>query len=186
MNYRAAILFSVFATLAVAMLSYAQVTPYSNSTQVGFHVVNISTYSVATVFIGADRYNITQNYITPSTSGETVNGHPYYLTLNAPMQISGQNNSYIMLVKVNYIPRQHTVNFNIYQLQPPATTTTTSVPSTSTTSVKPTTTIIDTTLPYTTIASTAPTTTTAQSSGSSINNILQRIISFLQNLFSHL
>lgn len=185
MNYRAAILFSICATLAVAMLPYAQVTPYSNSTQVGFHVVNISTDSIVRVVIGTAYYNITQNYITPNESGETVNGHSYDLYSNAPVQLSSQNLSYIMLVKVNYIPRQHTVNFNIYQKQPPPSTTTTSVPSTSTTTT-PTTSLPSTTVIFNSTTTYTPSTTTMAQSLGGLGNIFQQIISFLKNLFSHL
>ncbi len=182
MNGRIAVLVSIFALLAIVALPHAQIVPYSNSTQVGYHIINISTYDTSGVVIGIYLENFTQNYITPNESGVTVDGHSYYLNLNTPMPLYDQNSSYIVLVKVNYIPRLHTVDFNIYQLQPvPMTTTTTSVPTISTTSIETTTTV----LPANTITSASSTTTIAQSLGV-IGSVFQQIISFLQSLLSHI
>ena len=200
-------------TIAVAIaasmagVQAAQIIPYSNITQLGYHLMNMSTYSVTTLTIGNHTLKYTQNYITPSTAGVTINNVSYSLNASQTIALSGNNGVYIALVKVNYIPRLHTVDLNIYQKV-----------TTTTTTIAPTTTIAQSTticsLPMipagctwistanatapcaghvacptnTTISATTtqPTTTVQQSPQGGISSLLQRIIAAIRSFFSKL
>ncbi len=180
---------AIAAALIVALpVSYAAlpqfpITPYSNVTQVGYHVLNISTYGYFTAVIGQRSFNTTQNFISPNESGVTINNVSYDLYPGKPVLISGTNDSYVMLVRVNYIPRQHTVNVNIYSLQPTITTTSSTTSSTSTTAPA-----ILTTVPIIAHTTSINQTTTiaAQQSGSQLGNFIARLIAALKSLFSKL
>ncbi len=162
---------ALFAVLLMGLAGVASaqvfnITPYSNSTQVGYHVTNSSTSDSDSIYINGEYLYFVQNFITPNESGVTVDNTSYYLYLNRPVALVQGNNSYLVLYQINYIPRLHTADFNIYENQPPSTTTTTA--TTTSTTMVPTTSKTTTILP-TTATSTAAvaSTTVAQSSGSS-------------------
>ena len=158
------------------------ITPYSNASQFGYHVINISTYGYFTATIGSHVFNTTQNYISPNEAGVTINNVSYNLYPGKPVPIVNENGSYVMLVKVNYIPRLHNVNLNIYSLQPTTTTTisTTSVSTTSTTTAPPTTTLY--TAPSTSTVSTTAMQQGATTTGSIISQLIAAIKGFLSRL----
>lgn len=169
---------------AYAALPQFPITPYSNSTQVGYHVVNISTYGYFTAVIGSASFNVTQNFISPNESGATVNNVDYNLYVGRPVLIAGTNASYLMLVRINYIPRLHTVNFNIYSLQAQSTTSTIAASTTTIVTISSTTTISPTTIRPT--VSIAPTTTVQPSTSGSLSNIIAQLVSFLRYIYSKL
>ncbi|MCL4379601.1 MAG: hypothetical protein M1160_01215 [Candidatus Marsarchaeota archaeon] len=180
-----AIATALIATISVSYAALPQfpVTPYSNATQVGYHVVNISTYGYFDAVIGQRSFNTTQNFISPNESGVTINNVSYDLYPGKPVLIVGTNNSYMMLVRVNYIPRQHTVNFNIYSLQPTTTTTTSTTSSQSSTVLT-----VLTTVPTTALTTSVNQTTTiaAQPSGNQTGNFIARLIAAIKSFLSKL
>ncbi|MCL4389625.1 hypothetical protein M1397_03400 [Candidatus Marsarchaeota archaeon] len=129
------------------------VYPYALANQSGYEIVNISVYGKTTLPIGVPNITLVQNYITPNESGVSLNGRAYYLNLNKPVKVAGQNNIYVELVKVNYIPILDTVDFNIYK------NTTGNTTSSLATTTAPTTTIpaalSTTTIPSTGVISSA-------------------------------
>lgn len=170
---------SAISAATTTISSQFPVTPYSNSTQAGFKAINISTYGHFRVVIGPMLYNVTQNFISPNESGVTINNVSYNLFEGSPVGIAGSNTSYVELMKVNYVPRLHSVDFNIYTLQPASTTTTTAVTSLSTTSIMPT-----TTLASTSTTTSSSTTTMPQGIAAGVSVALGRIIAFFRGLFS--
>lgn len=161
----------------------AQIVPYSNTTHLGYKMFNISTDSVTTLIIGNHTLKFTQNYITPSGAGATINNVSYNLTLGQPAAIQGQNGVYLELTRVNYIPRLHTVDLDIYQN---VTTTTTIITTTTTilTISSTTITIAPTTIQPT--VSVLPTITIPQTTNSTINSLINRIIAAIKSLLSKL
>lgn len=184
----------------------AQIVPYSNTTQLGYHLMNVSTDSVATLVLGNYTLRFTQNYITPSAAGVTINNVSYGLNASQTISISGYSNVHVKLVQVNYIPRLHTVDLSIYRN---VTTTTTTIPATTTAAASSTICFIppvptgcswistpNATAPCaghvscpanTTITVTVqPTTTVQQQPQSGINGLIQQLISLLRSIFSHI
>jgi hypothetical protein len=159
------------------------VTPYSNSTQSGYSIVNISTYGKITLPIGNPNITLEQNYITPNESGVTLNGRAYYLTLRKPQRVYGQNGIYVELVKVLYIPSLHMVDFNLYQnasLQEQNLTSTSTMATTSS--------IYTTTVLPTTSTSTIERTTTSMpynassSSSNPVSNLIAQFLNFIRKI----
>ncbi len=104
------------------------VVPYGNQTQLGYHVLNITTYGKAQVAINNTIFNMTQNYISPNQSGVTVNKHSYYLNIMQPIELLNYTNVFVELISISYTPIEHTVDFNIYEVQIPVTSTTSTIP----------------------------------------------------------
>ena len=192
---------------ALACAQSAQIIPYSNITQLGYHLMNMSTYSVTTLTIGNHTLKYTQNYITPTTAGITINNASYGLNVSQTIAVGGESGVYARLIHVNYVPKLHSVNLDVYQKV-----------TTTTTTIAPTTTIAQSTticsLPMipagctwistanatapcaghvacptnTTISATTtqPTTTVQQSPQGGISSLLQRIIAAIRSFFSKL
>ncbi len=160
------------------------VTPYNNSTQAGYHVVNISTYGTITLPIGKPNITLQQNYISPNQSGVTLNGRAYYLTVGIPQRVYGQNNIYVELAKILYIPKLNMVDLNLYENASVAesTTTITSTIATTTSTIYTTTVLpeVDTS----TIGSTTATASYNESISSSnpISNFINQIINFIKSV----
>ncbi len=160
------------------------VTPYNNTTQSGYHIINISTYGKTTLPIGNPNITLQQNYIAPNESGVTLNGRPYYLALGKPQKVYGQSGIYVELVRVLYIPRLDMVDFNIYSnvsgILP--TTTATSTVIATTTSIG-TTTILPTTTTSTSLSTTTAAYGQSNVSSNPISSIINQIVEFIKKLF---
>jgi hypothetical protein len=131
----------------------------SNSTGTGYVVLNFTQHNTVSVVVGGKRFNITENFITPTTAGITINGrYSYDLSVGQVINVTADP-SYLELLNISYIPIVQTIKLFIYSQPsstPPATTT---VPATSTV---PTTTVPFTTIPTTTVSSNASTTSLAK------------------------
>jgi len=167
-----------------------QVVPYSTQTQLGYHIINITTYGTDTVAIGDNEFTFKQNFITPNESGLTVNNHSYTLYVGQPIQLIDVNNSYALLVQVNYIPIEHTVDYNIYENNTPPSTTTTSTSSTTSTSTSILPPVPTTTLNYTTTTNSSVNpggpcvgVDGQPCSANPIVNFIDEIIAFFRGLF---
>ncbi len=210
MQNRGTVLISLLLVTFVASLTgaqAAQIVPYSNSTQLGYHMINISTDTATTLVIGNYTLKFTQNYITPGTAGVTINNASYYLNASQTISISGYSNVYIKLVQVNYIPRLHTVDLNIYQ-NVTTTTTTTTIPSaiiaassticnipnvpagcswvSTPTATAPCAGHVSCPASTTITVTVQPTTTMQQQPQSGINGLIQQLISLLRSIFSRI
>lgn len=177
-----ALLLSALA-ISLAGAQAAQIIPYSNATQTGYRMLNISTDSVTTLIINNHTFKYTQNFITPSTTGITINNVSYSLNASQTVTISSEPGLYATLVKVNYIPRLHTVDLNLYVTVSTTTTTTTMVTSTVSATVAPST-IMTTVAPPP--VSVAPTTTMQQSTSGTLGGIISQLIAAIKSFLSKL
>ncbi len=113
------------------------VMKFTNSTATGYYVYNITTDNSENLVFNGTTMKLSQNFITPNTTGITVDGKSYTLKSGETLQIS--NGTFVSLDSIEYVPILHTANYTVYKTkatQPAANTTT----STATTTV-PTTTI---------------------------------------------
>ena len=112
-------------------------------------IFNFSQDNAETLNILGNTFNVTENYITPTTAGITVSGTEYELGLDQTISMGTINGvAYnITLLNLSYLPIQDTITVSICGSVPPANSssnvaTTTVVP---TTTVMPTTTVVPTT-----------------------------------------
>ena len=92
------------------------ITNFTNYTSRGVHISNFSAYNSNYVEVGARLFHVTNNYITPTMSGITVNNISYTLVPGVPQQISKiESTYYIELQNISYIPILHTVSITIYE-----------------------------------------------------------------------
>ncbi len=113
------------------------VVPFTASNATGYYVYNITTDNSENLVFNGTTIRFLQNFITPNTTGITVDGNSYTLKSGETIRIS--NDTFVVLDSIEYVPILHTANYTVYKTkaaQPAANTTT----STATTTV-PTTTI---------------------------------------------
>jgi YVTN family beta-propeller protein len=133
-------------------------------------------------------FNLTDNFITPTTAGVTINGKSYTLLADKQVNISTNQPFSIELLNISYLPIVHSISLSLCFNEAAQTTTTTTIPPPPATTIPTTTPATPTTIPTTTVqrvtstvAATPPPASATASGGSS--GILQSIIEFFQNLF---
>jgi hypothetical protein len=72
---------------------------------------NVSGQDVLRFSLNNVPYTVTENFVTPSSSGTTINGTSYTLSPNMPVTINSNTGAYVELIQVNYLPIQHSINF---------------------------------------------------------------------------
>ena len=124
---------------------------YTNNTETRYVMTNMTKFEAVKLnFTNLNTiFNLTVNFITPTSAGVTISGRNYTLALNATIVLaSAQNYTYYAeLLNITYTPISHTASLQVYNAPNKIVqkiTTSTSVRTTSTSSiisVVPTTTI---------------------------------------------
>lgn len=83
-------------------------------TSYGYLVTSIAQLNTFNVTLCGAKLNVTENYITPSYGGFTVNGASYTLTQNSTVYLFGSDGCYMRLFNVTYIPLQQTISVGFY------------------------------------------------------------------------
>jgi len=124
-------------------------------------ISNIAPLNQFNVTINGTQINFTENYVTPTSAGVTVDGNQYTLTQNASYHITntGGGSSIIKLLNISYIPIEQTITLYVSSNStstPTASTSISTVLPTSSASTMPstktTTVVVSTTLSATTTA----------------------------------
>jgi polyvinyl alcohol dehydrogenase (cytochrome) len=88
------------------------ITPLLN----GFDVSTVSQLNTFSVTICNTQLNTTENYITPTSVGVTINGEEYLLLVNQSTKIDGlPSGCNVKLVNITYIPIEHIAEFQFTQ-----------------------------------------------------------------------
>jgi hypothetical protein len=130
-------------------------------------IAQLNTFNVTLEGISL---HVTENFISPTDAGISINGTPYTLYLSSPVTIGTGATAYsVDLTNISYLPLQQTINLlmcptGVNSTTAPATT----VPPTTTVPATPLAQPNATTIPITSIPPIAPTTivTTIPSAGS--------------------
>jgi hypothetical protein len=120
----------------------ATITAYSNGTQAGYQITNLTTRNSETLHLGNNTktINITINFITPTGAGITANNKAYNLTVGSPVALMDPNNYtyHAELTAISYLPILHTITLLVYgqpnnqSVAPPIT-----IPAANTTTIVP-------------------------------------------------
>ena len=133
--------------------------PFKNSTDQGYNIFNITQDNTVRLQIGT-WYNITDNFLSPNSTGVSVNGNRYTLQKYMSVLVSSSNGIpvYLSLANISYLPILHSATLVLY------TPSSNSVSTFSTTSVPPKTSSYTTTIRtiQTTIQSTSTINNTKQ------------------------
>ena len=135
------------------------VVPFKTSNETGYNIYNISNDNSEHLLVDGAAYLLTQNFITPNTTGITIDNVSYLLKVGETLALLGKANVFIHLVALSYIPVLHTVNYTLFAV--PGNSTPVNTTSTTTTTVATTTTIkaappASSTVATTTIPATVP------------------------------
>ncbi|MDE1871385.1 MAG: hypothetical protein KGI06_04060 [Candidatus Micrarchaeota archaeon] len=85
----------------------------------GFNVANVSQLATFNLTLCGTRLNVTENFITPTTAGITVNGNKYTLSIGQSDQIIGLSSGCnVELKNITYIPILQTASFQFFQNTP--------------------------------------------------------------------
>jgi hypothetical protein len=122
-------------------------------TQVGScsAISNFTTPDTEYIWINNVRFEVTDNFIGPTTAGVTINGTSYTLSPNVEQDLTKSGTYTITLSNISYIPVQHTITVTLCLTSPTSgastsnsTTSTSNAPATTTTNTitpSPTTTV---------------------------------------------
>lgn len=96
-------------------------SPTITKTSNGYDVTGLTQFNTFNITMGS-LIQGTENYITPSTAGITLNGTSYALSLNSPVQIGSNATAtrFVQLTNISYVPLQQTVNLQFYAVFGPA------------------------------------------------------------------
>ncbi len=96
-------------------------THFTNSSAIGVYIYNLSQKNSESITINGTEFNLTENFITPTSAGITIDGTPYTLyTGEATNMTIGGEKFYINMTGLSYLPIIDTVTIKIYQgLAPP-------------------------------------------------------------------
>lgn len=124
----------------------------------GYSVTGVAQLNTFMVNLG-QAFDSTENFISPTDAGVTINGVSYTLTMNQPVEIASNSTAktYLELTNLTYIPLQETINLLFYSVSNVTTTVATQANATTTSSA-PTT---NNTAPGSTLPSANSTTTTS-------------------------
>lgn len=107
--------------------------PIITNTTTGFTVNDVAPLNAFSLTLCGTGLNATENFVTPSSVGVTINGQSYTLPLSNSTQLSGfRSGCSVELMNISYLPIQHTATFIF--TQPANTTTTVSTVTTVSTS----------------------------------------------------
>ncbi|MCL5413517.1 MAG: hypothetical protein M1569_03900 [Candidatus Marsarchaeota archaeon] len=116
----------------------------------GYHLSNMTRDATQTVNINGKLVTITVNFITPNSTGITLNGVNYTLIVGQMISISDP--IYVDFNQLTYTPMLHADNFDVFAATLTAPANTTTAPATTTTAP-------NTTAPATTVVATTAQTT---------------------------
>lgn len=88
--------------------------PIVNTTSNGFIITNLAQLDNVNLVFCGQIVKLTDNYITPNSTGITINSYQYTLDLNASQQLNLGKNCYVELTSVSYLPIQQTVTLQLY------------------------------------------------------------------------
>ena len=92
------------------------VSHYTNDTATGVLIYNLSQKNSETITINGTEFNLTENFITPTSAGITINGTSYTLYPNQTTSIGMSGKTfYINMTGLSYLPIIDTVTINIYE-----------------------------------------------------------------------
>ncbi len=111
-----------------------------------YAVNNVTQLDTFNVTFSGVKQDVTENFISPTQAGISVNSNPYTLQLNGTANVSSNatSNFVVKLLNISYLPLENTIQLSMCPvLKPGITTTITTTTSVATT--KPTTTSVKTT-----------------------------------------
>jgi hypothetical protein len=90
--------------------------PVITITNSNYNVSNIAQLNSFNISPSGTAFKVTDNYITPNSTGVTINGIQYILVLNKSVLIKNTQttNYYARLVAISYVPILQTVNIYFY------------------------------------------------------------------------
>ncbi len=87
--------------------------PVVSNTPNGYNVSNVAQLNTFNVTVCGVKVTVTDNFITPNSTGVTINGASYTLSANRTAQVPGTS-CVVDLKKISYLPIQQTVVISIY------------------------------------------------------------------------
>ncbi|MGD0632629.1 MAG: hypothetical protein ABR987_25165, partial [Terracidiphilus sp.] len=95
------------------------VTKVSDGNVTGYIISNIAQLNSFNLTFSNKSVNITENYVTPTSAGVTVNRNvSYALNINQTNLIApGRNNTYLKLLNISYIPIEQTITLYVYSVK---------------------------------------------------------------------
>ncbi len=90
--------------------------PVITTTNEGSNVSNVAQLNAFNISLNGTTVRVVDNYVNPNSTGITINGIQYLLTLNKPVLIGNTltTNYYAKLVTLSYLPILQTVNISFY------------------------------------------------------------------------
>jgi hypothetical protein len=113
------------------------VIAYNNTAlnEIGKEVLNFTQQHTLRFTIAGKAFNVTLNFITPTTAGVTINGKNYTLTVGVVKMIDDPPGYgwFANLTQISYLPILHSINLALYQVPLVTSSTTSASSSTSST-----------------------------------------------------